>query len=142
MNWNSASSVQLVVRDLNEIAADAYRHRIRSRQKRGGNGVYDRSNGGQIYTLPSKFSINARARFEVTSVEADAVSLRAISHQDPACCISAVVDARGSLRSIMVPGTAPDPQGQTEDRKPIPQGNAFTQPQPAVRRALVFSEEQ
>lgn len=142
MNWNSASSVQLVIRDLNEIAADAYRHRIRPRQKRGGNGVYDRSNGGQNYTLPSKFSANVRACFEVISVEADAVFLRATAHEDPDCCITAVVNGRGRLCSIEVPGMAPDRPVQTEDRKPIPQGNAFHQPQPAVRRALVFSEEQ
>jgi hypothetical protein len=137
MNWNSASSVQLVVRDLNEIAADAYRHRIRSALKKGGNGVYDRSNGGLEYTLPGKFSSNSRARFELTDVRAEFISLRAVSLHDPSCFVTVVVDSRGSLRSISLPGR----QTVSEDRGPVSQVQAFVQPQPAVRRTAVFSEE-
>ncbi|MEP0821360.1 MAG: hypothetical protein HRF44_00795 [Ignavibacterium sp.] len=138
MNWKSPSSVQLIVRDLNEIAADAYRHRIRSTMKKGGNGVYDRSKGGYEYSLPPKYTLNTRARFELTTVHADFISLRAVSLTDPLCFISVIVDSRGSLRSITLPGR----EVSQDDRQPVQFGPAFHQPQSAVRRPLVFSDEQ
>ena len=125
MNWHRPSSLQLIINDLNEIAADAYRHRIRSRNKKGGNGAYDTSNGGFSYQLPSRFFINQRARFEILSSGPDFISLKAVSHDDPDCFVSAVVDHRGRLTNICVPG---------ESRRPlVPQ--VRIQPSPPVRIA-------
>ncbi|GJQ20011.1 MAG: hypothetical protein HBSIN02_03660 [Bacteroidia bacterium] len=138
MNWNSPSSVQLVVRDLNEIAADAYRHRIRSTMKKGGNGVYDRSKGGREYTLPPRYTLNTRARFELTTVHADFISLRAVSLTDPSCFISVIVDSRGSLCSLILP----DREVRRDDRQPAQFGAAFHKPQSTVKQPLVFSDEQ
>lgn len=106
MNWNSSSSVQLIISDLNEIAADAYRHRIRTRFKKGGNGAYDRSNGGVEYSLPKKLLRNTRARFEVMQVAADLISVRAISLENHSCFVAATVNERGRLTNICFPQTA------------------------------------
>ena len=138
-NWNCASSVQLVISDLNEIAADAYRHRIRSTLKKGGNGGYDRSNGGFEYSLPKKLSVNLRARFEVTRVTANLLEVRAISVDDPACFVTAFVNGRGSLEEIMLPGRRIPPE-----ERPVASGHRSTiqvHHPPAMNRAVLFYEE-
>ncbi len=106
MNWQKSSSLQLVIFDLNDIAADAYRHRIRSRAKKGGNGVYDTSSGGFSYILPRRYELNHRARFEVTRVSADAVQVKATSLEDSSCFLTAIVDGRGQLTQIEFPAQA------------------------------------
>ena len=103
MNWYSSSSLQLIINDLNEIAADAYRHRIRPRSKKGGNGVYDTSNGGFSYILPFRFSFNNRAHFELLKSGPDRLVLRASSLENQKCFVTAVVDLRGRLRNIRTP---------------------------------------
>ena len=105
MNWHSSSSIQLVVNDLNEIAADAYRHRIRPRAKKGGNGVYDTSNGGFVYLLPRRYELNTRARFEIIRILPDAVVLKAVSLEDSACFLKAIVDGRGQLTQLEYPSS-------------------------------------
>lgn len=106
MNWHCPSSLQLIINDLNDIAADAYRHRIRPRSKKGGNGVYDTSNGGFPYLLPRRHSFNNRAHFEVVKSEPDRIVLRATSLQDQNCFVTATVDLRGRLTNISTPGEA------------------------------------
>ncbi|HLA69742.1 MAG TPA: hypothetical protein VJN65_08560 [Bacteroidota bacterium] len=103
MDWHKSSSLQLVINDLNEIAADAYRHRIRTRAKKGGNGVYDTSNGGFVFLLPRRHDLNQRARFEVVKILPDAIVLKAVSLEDPACFLKAIVDGRGQLTHIEFP---------------------------------------
>ena len=49
MNWFEPNSLQLIVADLNEIAADAYHHRIRPASKKGGGGAYNAAKGGFAY---------------------------------------------------------------------------------------------
>ncbi len=100
MDWHSASSLQLIIFDLNEIAADAYRHRIRPRAKKGGNGVYDTTNGGFVYVLPTRYESNHRARFAVTLIEANTLVLKAVSLEDPSCSLRAAVDSRGRLTQL------------------------------------------
>ncbi len=103
MDWQNSSSLQLVLNDLNEIAADAYRHRIRSRAKKGGNGVYDTSNGGFVYLLPRNFELNKRARFEIIRILPDALVVKAVSLEDADCYMQAVVDGRGQLTNLEFP---------------------------------------
>ncbi|MBI2620294.1 MAG: hypothetical protein HYW57_09445 [Ignavibacteriales bacterium] len=103
MNWHRSSSIQLVISDLNEIAADVYRHRIRPAFRKGGNGAFDASQGGAKYVLPARLSFNIRATFEITDLSADRVSLKAISREDSSCCVTASIDARGRLADIAVP---------------------------------------
>jgi len=105
MNWHKSSSLQLVINDLNDIAADAYRHRIRPRAKKGGNGVYDASNGGFSYLLPRRYELNLRARFEVVRLSPDALLVKAMSLEDPSCFMKAIVDGRGQLTQIEFPVT-------------------------------------
>ena len=139
-NWNCTSSIQIVIRDLNEIAADAYRHRIRPTLKKGGNGVYDRSNGGFEYRLPEKLSVNRRARFEVVRLTANILEIRATSLDDSACFISAIVNSRGGLGEIMLPENG---QSWEAPRPREPQGHALQVYQtPAIGRAVLFFEEQ
>lgn len=107
MNWHDSTSIQLVISDLNEIAADLYRHRIRPASRKGGSGVYDMSQGGLKYVLPPRLSANIRATFSVTEISADRVSLKAVSSEDSACCVTANVDGRGRLIDIVVPGEGP-----------------------------------
>lgn len=140
MNWNSVNSVQIIISDLNEIAADAYRHRINNRFKKGGNGVYDRSNGGLEYALPKKFSRNCRARFEVIGVTPDTVLLRAISLENPSYFVSASINERGMLRDISFPGThKPTPPISTVVR--VPDAPAVLQSPKAARSPALFFEE-
>jgi hypothetical protein len=138
MNWKSSQSVQLIVSDLNEIAADAYRHRIRNRFKKGGNGAYDRSNGGMEYSLPKRLLRNMRARFEIVEVAAHTLSVRATSLEDPRCFINAVVDDRGRLTGLALPGSSPDPASPRRSPDSSPVFHSHTAPRPAV----VFFEEQ
>ncbi|MEX2115614.1 MAG: hypothetical protein WEB37_01905 [Bacteroidota bacterium] len=140
MNWNSVSSVQLIVSDLNDIAADAYRHRIRTRLKKGGNGVYDRSNGGFEYSLPKKFSRNSRARFEVTHVSAGLIQLRAISLENPSCFVTASVNERGMLKELSFPGTVKVAQPAPPIVR-VPDAPAvFHSPKAVHSPAMVFEE--
>lgn len=141
MNWNSSSSVQLVISDLNEIAADAYRHRIKTRFKKGGNGVYDRSNGGVEYSLPKKFLRNTRARFEVTDVAADLVSVRAISLENHSCFVAATVNERGRLTNICFPSTTNLPQ-QAPAMKRVSDAPAALHSSKSTRSPALFFEEQ
>ncbi len=105
MNWLLSSSIQLVISDLNEIAADAYRYRIRPANKKGGSGVYDGSNGGRPYAIPEKFLSNRRAQFAITSVLADSIEIVAVSPDDRSCCVRAMIDRRGRLGEIHCPST-------------------------------------
>lgn len=107
MDWHRSSSLQLVINDLNDIAADAYRHRIRPRSKKGGNGVYDATNGGFVYLLPSRCETNRRARFEITQISADAIAIKAVSVEDSTCTLCAVVDRRGRLTNLVFSEQAP-----------------------------------
>lgn len=125
MDWHSFSSLQLVVNDLNEIAADAYRHRIRPRSKKGGNGVYDTSNGGFVYLLPRRYELNNRARFEIVRISPDALTLKAVSLEDPSCFLKVIIDGRGQLTQLEFPdcaGVSPKPsQGdQRPQQQPLP----------------------
>jgi len=118
MDWHKSSSLQLVINDLNEIAADAYRHRIRSRAKKGGNGVYDTSNGGFSFLLPRRHEQNQRARFEVVRISPDAVIVKAVSLEDPSCFMKAIVDGRGQLTKIEFPVTAGFSSGYSASGQP------------------------
>lgn len=106
MNWQLSSSIQLVISDLNEIAADAYRHRIKPTNKKGGSGAYDGSNGGRPYSLPVKYGSNRWAQFAITSLSADSIEIQAVSPEDRTFSVKAVIDRRGRLRDISCPSTS------------------------------------
>ena len=123
MDWQNSSSLQLVLNDLNEIAADAYRHRIRTRAKKGGNGVYDASNGGFVYLLPRRFELNKRARFEVVRILPNAIVVKAVSLEGADCYMQAVVDGRGQLTNLEFPSSQARPSITMPDerqRLPLP----------------------
>ena len=141
MNWNSVTSVQIIISDLNEIAADAYRHRIRTHVKKGGHGAYDRSNGGFEYSLPKKFSRNSRARFEVAQVSADLISLRAISLENPSCFVAASINERGRLKDISFPESTQIPKPAPPVAR-IPDAPAVFHSPKAARSPALFFEEQ
>ncbi len=107
MNWQEPNSIQLIVADLNEIAADAYRHRIRPATKKGGGGAYNASKGGFAFTLPKKYEQNRRARFAIQALSADFILLQASSPLDALSTVSATVDDRGQLKDITYPGSGP-----------------------------------
>ena len=104
MNWFEPNSLQLIIADLNEIAADAYHHRIRPVSKKGGGGAYNASNGGFAYTLPKKFEVNRRARFAIQALSGDFILIQAVCITDLSLSITAMVDERGTLRNIAYPG--------------------------------------
>ena len=109
MNWFEPNSLQLIIADLNEIAADAYHHRIRPVSKKGGGGAYNAYNGGFAYTLPRKFEANRRARFAIQALSADFILLQATSLVNTSLSVTAMIDDRGKLRSILYPGKEPPP---------------------------------
>ncbi|MBI3005794.1 MAG: hypothetical protein HYY49_10330 [Ignavibacteriales bacterium] len=113
MNWFEPNSLQLIVSDLNAIAADAYKHRIRPVSKKGGGGAYNTSKGGYAYVLPAKLETNRRARFAIQAISADFILIQAVCLTDASLSITAMVDDRGTLRELMYPGkpaTPPAPQ--------------------------------
>ncbi|MDI6804413.1 MAG: hypothetical protein QME58_11305 [Bacteroidota bacterium] len=76
----SAGSVQsakdAIINDMNNLAANAYQHRIRPASMSGGAGAYDASLGGQAYAIPTKLQITENANYMTTPpvVGADAVT--------------------------------------------------------------------
>ncbi|MBI4429296.1 MAG: hypothetical protein HY562_09280 [Ignavibacteriales bacterium] len=104
MNWFEPNSLQLIVSDLNAIAADAYHHRIRPVSKKGGGGAYNASYGGFAYAIPKKFEVNRRARFTIQALSADFILVKAVCLTDASLSIAAMVDERGTLRNITCPG--------------------------------------
>ena len=97
----SAQSVQAnkdaIINDLNNIAANAYQHRIRPSSMGGGNGAYDASKGGQAYSIPSKMASNENAAYNPTNVGADAIDFSAVSVSYPTAYITVTVDSNGKL---------------------------------------------
>jgi len=104
MNWHEPNSLQVIVADLNDIAADAYRHRIRPVSKKGGGGAYNGSKGGHSYSLPKKFEKNQRARFTIQALSSDFILVQATSLTDATLSVTAMIDERGGLRNIQYPG--------------------------------------
>jgi hypothetical protein len=98
----SAQSIQsnrdAIINDLNNLAAQAYQHRIRPASMGGGNGKYDDSKGGTKFSIPSKMSANENATYAAT-VAADAVTIVATSAQDANNKVTVVIDANGKLGS-------------------------------------------
>lgn len=109
MNWFEPNSLQLIIADLNEIAADAYRHRIRPVSKKGGGGAYNATKGGPSYSLPKKFEKNQRARFAIQAISADVILLLATSIDNASLSVTAMIDDRGKLRNILYPKKEPSP---------------------------------
>ena len=101
MDSKALPPVQLIVNDLNDIAAEAYRHRIRPPQKRGGGGAYDRTKGGSAFSLTPRLSENRRASFQIVSLNADTISLKAVV-QSYQCAVLATVNERGQLTKILL----------------------------------------
>ncbi len=98
----SAQSIQsnrdAIINDLNNLAAQAYQHRIRPASMGGGNGKYDASAGGSVFTIPSKMSANENATY-VATVNADDVTIVATSAQDASNTVTVVIDQNGKLGS-------------------------------------------
>ena len=142
MDWHNTSSLQLVINDLNEIAADAYRHRIRTRAKKGGNGVYDTSNGGLAYLLPRRFELNNRARFEIIRIMPDCLEVKAVSLEDSSLFLTAVVDGRGQLTHLELPGASKvPPLQQSGERQHFqPQSASLNPARPFPRLIKVFED--
>jgi hypothetical protein len=145
MDWHNFSSLQLVVNDLNEIAADAYRHRIRPRAKKGGNGAYDTSNGGFVYLLPRRYEVNTRARFEIIQILPDAVVLKAVSLEDQECFLQAIIDGRGQLTQLEFPAIYGAPVKSPQVHRQVQQPQQQLQPipvpvRPIFRRLKVYGD--
>src|SRR3990170_400864 len=70
----SAQSIQsnrdAIINDLNNLAAQAYQHKIRPASMGGGNGSYDGSTptagSGTSFVIPSKMSANENASYDAT----------------------------------------------------------------------------
>ena len=118
MNWFEPNSLQLIIADLNEIAADAYHHRIRPVSKKGGGGAYNANNGGLAYTLPKRFEANRRARFAIQALSADFILLRATSLNNASLTVTAMIDDRGKLRNILYPKKEPPPSSDFPNTPP------------------------
>lgn len=97
----TAGSVQsnrdAIVNDMNNIAANAYQHKIRPCSMGGGGGTYDGSNctPAQPYTIPTKYAQNENGTYTAT-VEAASVTITATSSQGYGT-VTAVVDSTGRL---------------------------------------------
>lgn len=75
----AAGSVQsakdAIINDMNNLAANAYQHRIRPASMGGGAGTYDGSlGGGQPYAIPAKLVTTENATYVLSNVEADAIT--------------------------------------------------------------------
>ena len=99
----SAQSIQsnrdAIINDLNNLAAQAYQHKIRPASMGGGNGAYDGSTTtptATVFVIPSKMSANENASYAAT-VTATTVTVVATSTQDAANKVTAVIDADGKL---------------------------------------------
>jgi hypothetical protein len=101
----SAQSIQAnkdaMINDLNNIAAQAYQHRIRPSSMGGGQQSYDGtgSNGitGQKFTLPSKMATNENATYSVQSMDANSVVIVATSTQNTNNQITVTIASDGKL---------------------------------------------
>ena len=97
----SAQSIQsnrdAIINDLNNLADQAYQHRIRPASMGGGNGAYNTSTGGTAFTIPSKMSSNENATYVPTIDDADNVTIVATSAQDASNTVTATIDSNGKL---------------------------------------------
>jgi len=96
----SAQSIQsnrdAIINDLNNLAAQAYQHRIRPGSMAGGNGKYDNSGGGNAFVIPSKMSTNENATY-TAAVNADNIVITAKSAQDVSNTVVVTIDTNGKL---------------------------------------------
>jgi hypothetical protein len=97
----SAQSIQsnrdAIINDLNNLAAQAYQHRIRPASMGGGNGAYDASKTGTAFTIPTKMSSNENATYVPTIDDADNVTIVATSAQDASNTVQATINKDGKL---------------------------------------------
>ncbi len=105
----SAGSVQsnkdAIINDLNNLAANAYQHRIRPASMGGGGGAYDASLGGQAYTIPTKLLTNENASYVATVGGPDAITFVATSVTYAGNTVTADLDATGKLSNFVYAGT-------------------------------------
>jgi hypothetical protein len=105
----SAGSVQsnkdAIINDLNNLAANAYQHRIRPASMGGGGGAYDASLNGQAYTIPTKLLTNENASYVATVGGADAITFVATSVTYAGNTVTADLDATGKLSNFVYAGT-------------------------------------
>jgi hypothetical protein len=99
MNFDSSPTIHLIIRHLNEIAADAYKHRTRTSHKHGGGGTYDGSRGKR-YVIPPRLEANRWATFSIFSLSRDEITVKAEFLSDTACWISAIINSNGRLSNI------------------------------------------
>lgn len=90
------SNKDAIINDMNNLAANAYQHRIRPASMGGGAGVYDNSMGGLEWTIPAKLDTTENAYYTATSVGANNVVLLATSSQGYGT-VQATVGADGKL---------------------------------------------
>lgn len=97
----TAGSVQsnrdAIVNDMNNIAANAYQHKIRPCSMGGGGGKFDGSDctPSQPYTIPTKYAQNENGTYQA-AVTATDVTITATSSQGYGT-VTAVVDSTGKL---------------------------------------------
>lgn len=99
----SSGSVQsnkdAIVNDLNNLAANAYQHKIRPSSMGGGAGVYDNSKSGTAWSVPAKLDTTENGYYTASSVGANSVTLVATSASYTGATVTAVVDVNGKLGS-------------------------------------------
>lgn len=104
----SAGSVQAnkdaIVNDLNNLAANAYQHRIRPVSMGGGAGAYDVSLGGQLYAIPTKLLANENATYVAEVTGADAITFTATSVTYAGNTVTADLDGTGKLSNFVYGG--------------------------------------
>lgn len=97
----SAQSIQAnkdaITNDLNNIAAEAYQHRIRPPSMGGGNMVFSNKNGGAAFTLPKKMQSNENATYSISTVNDDQVTIVATSSPNPSNTVTVTVYSDGKL---------------------------------------------
>ena len=97
----SSGSIQAnkdaIINDLNNLAANAYQHRIRPASMGGGAGVYDASLGGTAWAVPAKLDTTENAYYSATSVGAATVVLHAVSAVTAGNTVDATCGSDGKL---------------------------------------------
>jgi hypothetical protein len=99
----SSGSVQsnkdAIINDMNNLAANAYQHRIRPSSMGGGAGAYDNSKGGNTWVVPAKLDTTENGFYIATVGGPDAVTLTATSASYTTSTVTATIDINGKLTS-------------------------------------------
>lgn len=87
-----------IISDITNLAATAYQHRIRPASMGGGGGVYDASNGGTAFVIPTRLVTNENGIYTLDgAIGANLVTFRGTSRDNPADYVVGAYDGNGRL---------------------------------------------